>query len=196
MRTPVSQLVWNLKSFYYRWLRRFFAYKWIYRREIRPFHIWLEGQFPPEKRYLDLAAGSGDSLVLFPRNTRVVALDFSSKMLALLREKRPIPVVQGRAESLPFKTASFFGITAIGLTEYVTSAEELLSEVHRILVPGGWFAVTFSQSNFLNLLRNLSGNRIHTHTLSDFSRTAQNSGFRLHASHKTLFQTQVLLRRD
>ncbi len=193
MAARFSQFVWNLKSFYYRWLRRFFAYKWIYARELKPFRTWLNGRFSKNGLYLDLAAGSGDSLVLFPPGISVVAVDFSLAMLALLRKKRPIPIVQARAEALPFKSGAFSGITAIGLAEYLPLPGPFLEEVRHALAEDGWLAFTFSQRNLVNFFRNLTGNPIHFHSLNDFSEEARRLGFDVLHVHKTLFQTQVFL---
>ncbi len=195
MAFSVSTVIWNLKSRYYRWLRRFFVTKRIYQAEIRPFRRWLENQFSPNGRYLDLAAGSGDSLSLYPPHAQVVALDLSLAMLHLLKSKFSVPVLQARGERLPFQPAVFSGITAIGLIEYVPLLEMLFAELHRILLPHGWLAVTFSQPNVLNILRNFTGNRVRFYTRRRLAQVANHQGFEIVGWNKTLFQTQVFLRK-
>ena len=195
MDRGVNQLVWNLKAFFYRRLRSFFVYRRIYEAEIHPFKNWLIGEFQSEKSYLDLATGSGDSLKIYPSSTSPVGSDFSFSMLRVLRAKTAIPLIQAEATELPFRNGAFAGITAIGLAEYISTPRKFLSELSRVLSDQGWLAITISQPNLLNLLRNFSGNRLRYYSIGTFSRMAAEQGFQLLHSNKTLFQCQLLFRK-
>jgi ubiquinone/menaquinone biosynthesis C-methylase UbiE len=54
---------------------------------------------------------------------------------------RPVRVVAGSAESIPFPDGSFDIVHASSVIEHVTQVDRAIAEIHRVLVPGGvfWF---------------------------------------------------------
>jgi demethylmenaquinone methyltransferase/2-methoxy-6-polyprenyl-1,4-benzoquinol methylase len=100
----------------------------------------------PGSRVLDLCCGTGDlSLALrqkFP-NAEVVGLDFSMPMLMRAHGKgeHSLPLVQGDAMNVPFPDASVDAITiAFGLRNLL-SVDGGLTEMFRLLRPGGRLVV-------------------------------------------------------
>jgi demethylmenaquinone methyltransferase / 2-methoxy-6-polyprenyl-1,4-benzoquinol methylase len=97
---------------------------------------------------LDVACGTGDLSLALVDGTRahVVGLDFCRPMLDIAAAKSSerglaIPFVEGDALKLPFRDKSFDGVTiAFGLRN-LASLESGLSELRRILRPGGTVAV-------------------------------------------------------
>ena len=94
---------------------------------------------------LDVACGTGDlSLTLFDiTGARVVGTDFCRPMLAVAAGKtsRKVPLIEGDALRLPFRSSSFDAATiAFGLRN-LSSVENGLAELCRVLKPGGWVAV-------------------------------------------------------
>jgi demethylmenaquinone methyltransferase / 2-methoxy-6-polyprenyl-1,4-benzoquinol methylase len=98
-------------------------------------------------RFLDVAAGTGDlSIALaqaWPGST-VVGLDFSYPMLAGGQEKikfrtfnSRISLTCGDALALPFPDRSFDTVTMAFGIRNIPRKELALSEMHRVLVPGG-----------------------------------------------------------
>jgi demethylmenaquinone methyltransferase/2-methoxy-6-polyprenyl-1,4-benzoquinol methylase len=104
----------------------------------------------PGMRVLDLAGGTGDLARLFAGRVgstgTVVLSDINRDMLAVGRDKLldagiALPVVQCDAEKLPFVSAHFNCVSiAFGLRN-VTHKEAALSEMRRVLMPGGVAAV-------------------------------------------------------
>jgi demethylmenaquinone methyltransferase/2-methoxy-6-polyprenyl-1,4-benzoquinol methylase len=104
----------------------------------------------PGMRVLDLASGTGDLALQFARRVgstgEVVLTDINGTMLEggrdrLVNEGVLLPVVQCDAESLPFPDAHFDCVSiAFGLRN-VTRKERALSEMRRVLRPGGVAAV-------------------------------------------------------
>ena len=100
----------------------------------------------PGASVLDLAGGTGDLARLFAdvvgASGRVVLSDINHAMLVEGRDKTidrglALPVVQCNAESLPFRDRAFDAV-AIGFgLRNVTRKELALSEMRRILRPGG-----------------------------------------------------------
>jgi demethylmenaquinone methyltransferase/2-methoxy-6-polyprenyl-1,4-benzoquinol methylase len=99
-------------------------------------------------RVLDVACGTGDlSLALSEAGrAEVVGVDFCRPMLEIAARKgpegaRPIPYVEGDALQLPFADETFDVATiAFGLRN-LSSVEEGLRELRRILKPGGRVAI-------------------------------------------------------
>jgi demethylmenaquinone methyltransferase / 2-methoxy-6-polyprenyl-1,4-benzoquinol methylase len=94
---------------------------------------------------LDVACGTGDlSLTLFETTgARVVGTDFCRPMLAVAAGKTSdqVPLIEGDALRLPFRSSSFDAATiAFGLRN-LSSVENGLAELCRVLKPGGWVAV-------------------------------------------------------
>jgi len=98
----------------------------------------------PSGTYLDLCAGTLDvSVALADLNRfacRVVAVDFAEPMLRAGVSKilrKPVAPVAGDVLSLPIASASVAGaIVAFGIRN-VSDVDSALSEVHRVLEPGG-----------------------------------------------------------
>jgi demethylmenaquinone methyltransferase/2-methoxy-6-polyprenyl-1,4-benzoquinol methylase len=92
---------------------------------------------------LDLAAGTGASSVAFLKpGVRVVAADFSNGMLEEGRRRHPeIEFVFADATNLPFQEAEFDTVTISFGLRNVENTELALSEMLRVLKPGGKLVV-------------------------------------------------------
>ena len=98
------------------------------------------------QRVLDVAGGTGDLARLFAERVgpsgQVVLTDINGAMLSagrdrLLNEGHVLPAVQCDAEALPFPARSFHCVSiGFGLRN-VTRKETALSEMRRVLKPGG-----------------------------------------------------------
>jgi demethylmenaquinone methyltransferase/2-methoxy-6-polyprenyl-1,4-benzoquinol methylase len=102
----------------------------------------LSSQSP--KKILDLACGSGDvSLLLqkeFP-SAEVIALDFCRPLLDQAKARGVKKTVEADALNLPFPDQTMDAATlAFGLRNFADRPKGL-SEVHRVLQPGGIFAL-------------------------------------------------------
>ncbi len=107
----------------------------------------LAKQLAPSATVLDLACGTGDlTKALSNKGFYVTGLDISAEMMAVGREKcrylSPKPTfLLGSAEQIPFPDASFDAVTiSFGLRNFDHRAQ-CLSEIRRVLKPGGRLAV-------------------------------------------------------
>lgn len=91
----------------------------------------------PGASVLDIAAGTGSiTRLLQARGADVVSLDQSEPMLAMAAQRGATAVV-ATAEHLPFPDGSFDAVTFGYLLRYVDSIPGCLTEVARVLRPGG-----------------------------------------------------------
>ncbi len=100
---------------------------------------------------LDIATGTGDLAIQFAEATqaeKIIGLDLSEGMLSIAHKKvantklkNRIDFIKGDSENLPFEDNSFDAITvSFGIRNFET-LEKGLSEILRVLKPGGIFVI-------------------------------------------------------
>jgi SAM-dependent methyltransferase len=98
-----------------------------------------------EKDVLEVGSGRGGGASYLSRYLRplsVTGLDFSQEAVDLCNRHRKAPglaFTRGDAQSMPFPASSFDAVINIESSHCYASMEEFLSEVHRVLRPGGSF---------------------------------------------------------
>jgi demethylmenaquinone methyltransferase/2-methoxy-6-polyprenyl-1,4-benzoquinol methylase len=97
----------------------------------------------PGERILDVAAGTGTSSAALQRHgARVVAVDFSAGMVAEGRRKhKKIEFVEADAHNLPFGDDEFDAVTISFGLRNMQEPKVALSEMYRVLKPGGRLVV-------------------------------------------------------
>jgi demethylmenaquinone methyltransferase / 2-methoxy-6-polyprenyl-1,4-benzoquinol methylase len=98
----------------------------------------------PDDVVLDVATGTGAVALelLRQKGCRVVGVDQSAGMLAEARRRVDgrVRLVEASAEQLPFADAEFDGLTFTYLLRYVDDPAATLSELARVVRPGGTIA--------------------------------------------------------
>jgi ubiquinone/menaquinone biosynthesis C-methylase UbiE len=95
----------------------------------------------PVPRALDVACGTGQStLALKEVASQVVGTDTSREMLARATREAGVRYVEAPAEDLPFADDSFCLVT-VALALHWFERSRFLTEVRRVLDPGGWLVV-------------------------------------------------------
>lgn len=100
---------------------------------------------------LDIATGTGDLAIKFAEHlngAKIVGLDLSEGMLSVARKKTvkenypsELKFIKGDSEALPFDDKSFEAITvSFGIRNF-ENLELGLSEIYRVLSPGGIFII-------------------------------------------------------
>jgi len=95
-------------------------------------------------RLLDIGSGTGANLPLLRafvgKQGRVMGMDFSPLALKFAQshpESQGTSLLQGDALHLPFPTATFDVVTMLDVLEHLSDDRRALSEVQRVLRPGG-----------------------------------------------------------
>ncbi len=106
------------------------------------------GHLAPGDRLLEFGCGTGTTaLIHAPRVSHIDAIDFSSEMIAIAREKAAAQgVTNVRFETaafedwpLPAGDDAYDGVLAMSILHLVTDLETTLALVYRALKPGGLF---------------------------------------------------------
>jgi SAM-dependent methyltransferase len=103
---------------------------------------------PPAPRVMDLGCGAGDSVDLFRSlepGVRWVGVDIEESPEVAERKRSDAEFVTFDGVHLPFGEASIDLVYCKQVLEHVRRPRELVDEVARVLVPGGWFAGSTSQ---------------------------------------------------
>ncbi|MDX8336183.1 class I SAM-dependent methyltransferase [Candidatus Cetobacterium colombiensis] len=102
---------------------------------------WIKNKNGTE--LLDIGTGKGDLLekilLIYPnKNWNLVGIDISEKMIEKAVEKNISAKFKvGDSENLPFKNSSFDIITCINSFHHYENPEKAISEIKRVLRPGG-----------------------------------------------------------
>ncbi|MEM0948887.1 MAG: methyltransferase domain-containing protein [Pseudomonadota bacterium] len=99
---------------------------------------------PEGASVLDLCCGQGNvTKALYDAGFSVAGADFSSQMLDHARARLPeVDFIEADAQSLPFPADSFDAVTCTFGIMHIPDQPKALSEVARILKPGGTFTMT------------------------------------------------------
>jgi SAM-dependent methyltransferase len=116
---------------------------WWYQGQRRITASLLERHLPQrtDNRILDCGAGTGGSLAFLRRWGEVTSLEYSEQAVELNRRRGNARLVHSSATSMPFDDASFDLLTVFDVFYCLEAADEsqALSEVARVLAPGGTF---------------------------------------------------------
>ncbi len=88
-------------------------------------------------RILDVGCGTGANLEMLARFGETEGVDVSEEALAFCRARGLENVRQGAAERLPYEDGAFDLVTALDVVEHLDDDVAGLSEMRRVLRPGG-----------------------------------------------------------
>lgn len=133
---------------------------------------------PPSNCALDLGAGNGiGSFALYRDGYKVISLEPDPSELtghgALTKFKNntdvPINCISGIGESLPFKSQSFGLVYCRQVLHHATNLQQMMKEIHRVLLPGGIFIATREHiiDDEESLVTFLNNHPLHNYTHSE-----------------------------
>jgi SAM-dependent methyltransferase len=103
---------------------------------------------------LEIGPGPGLTTdVLRTMAARLTCIEIDRRLAASLTKRMEgsnVTVVEGDATAMPFPDGSFSGAVSLTMLHHVPTPElqdRLLSEIRRVLRPGGWFAGTDSRTS-------------------------------------------------
>jgi SAM-dependent methyltransferase len=152
----------TLRTDYDKWHQRIFDADPSYDDSLSPWYRLVLEYLGPVAglRILEVACGRGGFVRhLANAGAHVTGCDFSSAALRATHSKlcnnghpRPVSLVQGDAQSLPFADSSFDLIISCETIEHLPGVQAALHEFHRVTRPGGkLFLTTPNYFNFMGL---------------------------------------------
>jgi len=126
--------------------RRYSAYyDRLFGWSLMPGRRLVMGAMAPQKgdRILEIGVGTGISLGMYPKNTRVVGIDLSPSMLDIAAEKSRrmgwghVVLKRMDAERLSFSDRSFDVCVAMYVVSVTPRPDRLMAEMARVTKPGG-----------------------------------------------------------
>jgi len=114
-------------------------------------------QLKPDDVFLEIGCGGGVLLNMALETVKnAKAIDHSSDMVQIAREKNHeavsegrVEIVQGNAESLPWDDNSFTCATANQMFFFIDKPMMVLTEFYRVLKPGGRLVITSVEDSIL-----------------------------------------------
>ncbi len=99
----------------------------------------LDRCLPPARarRILDIGCGAGRLMGSLRRYGEVVGIDVESQALHFTRSRGESCLCLADLQQLPFRTESFQAVTALDVVEHVDDDRHALTEIARVLAPGG-----------------------------------------------------------
>ena len=109
-------------------------------------------------RVLDLGCAFGfTTLKLARKGYQTVGVDNSARYIAQAKRRHPGgEYILCSAETLPLADASFDGVLFSDVLEHVTNQRAVISEIHRILKPGGTLIISVPHRGLLGWLDSLN----------------------------------------
>src|SRR5512138_4012008 len=103
---------------------------------LRRWRAWIVGG--AAGRTLEIGCGTGRNLVLYRGSTLLVGIDPHLPPLEKAHRRAPgVPLVQARAEALPFRTGAFDTLVSSFVFCSVDDPAAALEEARRVLAPEG-----------------------------------------------------------
>ncbi|HEX8139410.1 MAG TPA: class I SAM-dependent methyltransferase [Pyrinomonadaceae bacterium] len=134
----------------------------------------LDGARP---RILDVGCGTGANLELLAEYGEAEGVDVSAEALAFCRARGLNRVRQGAAEHLPYEDSTFDLVTALDVVEHLDDDTAGLSEMRRVLKPGGRALLFVPAFMFLWGVQDDVSHHRRRYTLAGLCRTVRAAGF-------------------
>src|ERR1044071_6247096 len=149
-------------------------------------------------RILDVGCGTGANLLMLSKYGDAEVVDVSEDALAFCRERGLDKVRLGAGEQLPYDDGTFDLVTAFDVVEHMDDDLAGLSEMRRVLRPGGRVLLFVPTFMFLWGLQDDVSHHRRRYRLSQLRRVLERAGFEIERStyaNITFFLPILLVRK-
>ena len=130
-------------------------------------------------RILDVGCGTGANLIMLSKYGDAEGVDISEDALAFCRERGLDKVRLGAGEALPYEDATFDLVTAFDVVEHMDDDLAGLSEMYRVLRPGGRVLLFVPTFMFLWGLQDDVSHHRRRYRLPQLRRVLEQAGFEI-----------------
>ena len=148
-------------------------------------------------RILDVGCGTGANLIMLSKYGDAEGVDVSEDALAFCRERGLDKVKLGAGEELPYDDGTFDLVTALDVVEHMDDDLAGLSEMQRVLRPGGRVLLFVPTFMFLWGLQDEVSNHRRRYRLPQLRRVLEQAGFEVERTtyaNITFFAPILLIR--
>ncbi|HEX6046167.1 MAG TPA: class I SAM-dependent methyltransferase [Pyrinomonadaceae bacterium] len=133
-------------------------------------------------RILDVGCGTGANLLLLSKYGQAEGVDVSEDALAFCRARGLDKVRLGAGEELPYEDGTFDLVTAFDVVEHMDDDLAGLTEMRRVLRPGGRVLLFVPTFMFLWGLQDEVSNHRRRYRLPELRRVLEEAGFEVERS--------------
>ena len=130
----------------------------------------LAMEYTRGKTILDIACGEGYGSNLIAREAeKVVGVDVDDKTIKLAKEKykvKNLEFIRGEVENIPCASQAFDVVVSFETIEHTEKQEQMLSEIKRVLKPGGLLIMSTPEKKAYSQLLKGNPNPFHKKELS------------------------------
>ena len=130
-------------------------------------------------RILDVGCGTGANLIMLSKYGDAEGVDVSEDALAFCRERGLDNVKLGAGEALPYEDSTFDLVTAFDVVEHMDDDLAGLSEMQRVLRPGGRVLLFVPTFMFLWGLQDDVSHHRRRYRLPQLRRVLEQAGFEI-----------------
>ena len=149
-------------------------------------------------RILDVGCGTGANLMMLSKYGDAEGVDISEDALAFCKERGLDKVRLGAGEELPFEDGTFDLVTAFDVVEHMDDDLAGLSEMRRVLRPGGRVLLFVPTFMFLWGLQDDVSHHRRRYRLPELRRVLEKAGFEIERTtyaNITFFVPILLMRK-
>ncbi len=149
-------------------------------------------------RILDVGCGTGANLLMLSKYGDAEGVDISEDALSFCRERGLEKVKLGAGEELPYEDGTFDLVTAFDVVEHMDDDLAGLSEMRRVLRPGGKVLLFVPTFMFLWGLQDDVSHHRRRYRLPELERVLEQAGFEIERStyaNITFFLPILLIRK-
>src|ERR1044071_178359 len=149
-------------------------------------------------RILDVGCGTGANLLMLSQFGDAEGVDISEDALAFCRERGLANVKLGAAEKLPYDDGTFDLVTALDVVEHLDDDLGGLSEMRRVLRPGGRVLLFVPTFMFLWGVQDDVSHHRRRYRLPELQRVLEQAGFEVERTtyaNITFFLPILLMRK-
>lgn len=159
-----------MDSFVYERIKNAEENDWWYRSLRKIIFQYIKKYHPiTEGRLLDIGCGTGYLLKILERNWDVYGVDISLRAVEMAKSKGLKKIRLASIENLPFGNNFFDVILVLDVIEHVQNDRLALSEVYRVLKPGGIAIFNTPAFQFLWSYHDISAKHVRRYTATNFS---------------------------